>query len=90
MDALTVDLTEGLEVVGRCKEGVIVAFENDDEGAIYGVVDIVIKNFDFEPEVLLDEYTQALEEKAEKERKLAEKENQNKPSGFFFLFGGRG
>ena len=73
LDALTTDLTEGLQVVGRCKEGVIVAFENDEEGAIYGVVDIVIKNLDFEPEVLLDEYALSLEEKAERERKLAEK-----------------
>ena len=80
LDAMSIDLTSGLEVVGRCKEGVIVAFDNDEEGAIYGVVDIVIKNLDYEPESYLEDYRIAQEEKAERERKRAEKRNKAKAS----------
>ena len=66
LEALSSDLAVGVEVVGRSKEGIIIALQNDIEGAIYGVVDIVIKDFTFEPEILIDEYAQAQADKIAK------------------------
>lgn len=66
LEALSSDLAVGVEVVGRSKEGIIIALQNDIEGAIYGVVDIVVKDFTFEPEILIDEYAQAQADKIAK------------------------
>lgn len=73
LDALALDFEQGLQVVGRCKEGVIVAFDNEMEGSIYGVVDIVIKDLSYNPDEYITEYQKALDERAERERKQAEK-----------------
>lgn len=73
LNALQSDLENGVSVVGRAKEGIIIALHNDDEGAIYGVLDVVIKDFTYEPDLLIDEYEALQAEKAEKARRQAEK-----------------
>ena len=73
LTALQSDLENGVTVVGRAKEGIIIALHNDDEGAIYGVLDVVIKDLAYNPDVLIDEYVALQEEKAEKARRQAEK-----------------
>lgn len=66
LNALQSDLENGVSVVGRAKEGIIIALQNDNEGAIYGVLDVVIKDFTFEPEILIDEYENAQADKIAK------------------------
>ena len=73
LEALSSDLATSIEVVGRSKEGIIIAIPNDIEGSIYAVVDVVLKNLDFDPEVLIEEYTQAQADKEAKARALASK-----------------
>ena len=73
LEALSSDLADSIEVVGRSKEGIIIAIPNDIEGSIYAVVDVVLKNLDFDPEVLIEEYTQAQADKEAKARALAQK-----------------
>jgi len=73
LEALSSDLETSIEVVGRSKEGIIIALPNEIEGSIYAVVDVVLKNLDFEPEVLIDEYEKAKAEKEAKAKALAEK-----------------
>jgi hypothetical protein len=73
LEALSSDLADSIEVVGRSKEGIIIAIPNDIEGSIYAVVDVVLKNLDFDPEVLIDEYTQAQADKEAKAKALASK-----------------
>lgn len=66
LEALSSDLTSGIEVIGRSKEGIIIALQNDIEGAIYGVIDVVIKDFTFEPDLLIDEYQESQADKIAK------------------------
>jgi hypothetical protein len=73
LEALSSDLTSGIEVIGRSKEGIIIALQNDIEGAIYGVIDIVIKDLTFEPDLLIDEYAQAQAEKIAKAKAQEQK-----------------
>ena len=73
LEALSSDLADNIEVVGRSKEGIIIAIPNDIEGSIYAVVDVVLKNLDFDPEVLIDEYSQAQADKEAKAQALASK-----------------
>lgn len=73
LEAISSDLADSIEVVGRSKEGVIIALPNEMEGSIYAVVDVVLKNLDFDPEILIDEYETAKAEKEAKARALAQK-----------------
>lgn len=73
LEALSSDLADSIEVVGRSKEGVIIALPNEMEGSIYGVVDVVLKNLDFDPEILISEYEMAKAEKERKAQALAQK-----------------
>jgi hypothetical protein len=73
LEALSSDLATSIEVVGRSKEGIIIAIPNDIEGSIYAVVDVVLKNLDFDPQIMLDEYEDAQAEKEAKARAVASK-----------------
>jgi hypothetical protein len=73
LEALSSDLATSIEVVGRSKEGIIIAIPNDIEGSIYAVVDVVLKNLDFDPQIMLDEYEEAQAEKEAKARAVASK-----------------
>jgi len=71
LEALSSDLADNIEVVGRSKEGIIIAIPNDIEGSIYAVVDVVLKNLDFDPQIMLDEYDQAQADKIAKAQSQA-------------------
>lgn len=73
LEALSSDLANGIEIIGRSKEGVIVALHNDIEGSIYGVIDIVVKDLNFEPDLLIDEYIQAQADKVAKAKAQEQK-----------------
>jgi hypothetical protein len=73
LEALSSDLADSIEVVGRSKEGIVIALPNEMEGSIYAVVDVVLKNLDFDPEILISEYETAKAEKEAKARALAQK-----------------
>ena len=73
LEALSSDLADSIEVVGRSKEGIIIAIPNDIEGSIYAVVDVVLKNLDFDPQIMLDEYENAQAEKEAKALSVASK-----------------
>jgi elongation factor P--beta-lysine ligase len=54
-------------VIGRAKEGIILEFPNDELGAIAVVLDIKIKDLEFDVTVPIQELENSIKEKEEKE-----------------------
>lgn len=73
MNALEQDLTEIGLAVGRTEKGIVIALPNENEGVIYATVDTAFKHLDYDPQSDIEDYQKLLEERAERERKRAEK-----------------
>lgn len=69
VDAVAEKLSEDIQIVGMSKKGVIVAVENDVEGAIYATVDVVVKGLDYDPAEDLEDYEIAEAKRIEREAK---------------------
>lgn len=69
VSAVAEKLGEDVEIVGMSKKGVIIAVENDIEGAIYATVDVVLKDLDYDPTEDITDYNIALAKRLEREEK---------------------
>ena len=76
--ALMKDLPQNI-VVGKMKEGIVLEIPNDNEGAIPMVLDIKIKNINFDTITSVEAYEKDKDEKAKKalERKKDQKASYN-------------
>jgi uncharacterized lipoprotein YajG len=72
-DALQGDLiANGLQVV-KTKDGLVMVLSNDELGEFYAVVDLTIKNLDYDLDGAVAEYNEALENKVAKAKAKADK-----------------
>lgn len=73
LDALMGDLPREI-VVGKCKEGVVLLIDNENEGGIAVVLDLKIKPLTFDAEGVVENYR--FEQKEKEERAAARKRDQ--------------
>lgn len=72
-EALQGDLiASGLQVV-KTKEGLVMVLSNDELGEFYAVLDLTIKNLDYDLDGAVAEYEDAVAEKLAKAKAKAEK-----------------
>lgn len=71
--AVTSLLADLPNAVGRTREGIVVEFDNEEEGAIYGVVDIKFKNLDYDPNHDIDVFSETIEKRIVRENERQKK-----------------